>query len=71
MVSYDKEFSRISPGSVVFIYGIQWAIKSGYKYIDFAQGLDPYKLALKPDQLDIYTVRIIPNNLKTRILRKL
>ncbi len=71
LISYDKEFSKMSPGAVVFIYGIQWAIRNGYKYIDFAQGLDPYKLALKPDQIDIYTVSIAPNNLKTRILRKI
>ena len=56
ITAYDKDFSKISPGSVLFIYGIKTAIENGFKSFDLSVGLEPYKLAFKPKKIDIFTV---------------
>ncbi len=71
LTAYDTDYSDLSPGKALFIYGIRKAIEEQYKVFDFSQGLDTYKLAFKAEKHEMRSYSIMPRNLKSYLLRLL
>jgi CelD/BcsL family acetyltransferase involved in cellulose biosynthesis len=71
ITAYDRDYSSLSPGKVLFIYGIRHSIDEKYSHFDFAQGLDEYKQMLNADKYQIYSYKILPRNLRSLLLRVL
>lgn len=44
-IGYDSNYSKLSPGTAMMAYSIQYAIQNGYREYDFGRGHVDYKLA--------------------------
>ena len=65
ITSYNPDYSKISPGTVLVAVNIELAIEQDYKYYDFARGLDPYKQSFGPEEYQTKNVSIKRKRLKT------
>jgi CelD/BcsL family acetyltransferase involved in cellulose biosynthesis len=46
MMGYNPEFSRLSPGALVVVLSIRYAIENGFRRYDFARGGEDFKRSL-------------------------
>jgi CelD/BcsL family acetyltransferase involved in cellulose biosynthesis len=62
---YEPDYSKMSPGIILFMESIRHAIGRGYKVYDLAMGLDRYKLSFKPERIETSMVDIKRKKVKT------
>jgi CelD/BcsL family acetyltransferase involved in cellulose biosynthesis len=43
LTSYDPQYERASPGTILMVHYIKWAFDSGFLYVDFLRGDEPFK----------------------------
>lgn len=43
MCTYDAEFSRVSPGSLLMFENMRWALDAGFRTIDYLRGVEDFK----------------------------
>jgi len=67
ITGYNPEYSKLSPGTVIFAECIKKAIEEKYKFFDFTVGLDPYKLSFGSEKIETYNITITRKNFKTSI----
>ncbi|NOX84348.1 MAG: GNAT family N-acetyltransferase [Chlorobi bacterium] len=71
ITSYNRDYSKIAPGFVLFAESIKQAIEQNYKYYDFTVGLDLYKRAFGPELYETKNVSITRKNIKTFVAIKI
>ena len=68
MTSYNPEYSKVSPGIVLFAESVKYAIGNKYKFYDLTVGADPYKLSFGPQQIATKNLNISRISLKSIFL---
>ena len=43
LTAYDPRYERASPGTILMVHYIKWAFDSGFHYVDFLRGDEPFK----------------------------
>ena len=71
ITSYDPDYIKISPGIVLFVESIRFAIENGYKGYDLSVGHDPYKLSFGPEELRTKSLEVKRKRFRTNLLLKM
>jgi tetratricopeptide (TPR) repeat protein len=54
----DLTFKGLSPGFIINVYGIRWAIRNGFETYDFQMGNHPYKYEFGAHDREVQCLRI-------------
>ena len=66
--TYDQSWEHFSPGKVLLAKLIEYGIAAQWSQIHFLTGGHPYKLAWRPDVLDLRTIRWYAPSLRGKLL---
>lgn len=71
LTGFDPKYPKISPGNMIGLHSIKWAIENGYRYYEFYQGADSYKLAFGAVIRNPTVVKITNKKPKTLLIEKI
>lgn len=71
ITSFHPDYIKISPGIVLFVESIRFAIENGYKGYDLSVGDDPYKLSFGPEELRTKSLEVKRKRVRTTWLLKM
>ena len=71
LTSYDPEYSKLSPGIILFVDSIKHAIENNFRFYDLGAGQHPYKLSFGPQQLGTKNLHITRNRKRYLLLSKI
>lgn len=63
----DPELRDVSPGRLITIATIRWAIENGYRAFDLLRGNEPYKAHWRAEPRPSVEFRIVPNRPAARV----
>ena len=67
MSGYNDKYAKLSPGAVMLVRSIQYAIENGFLTYDFGRGADNYKFKYGAKQRFNTNVIIVRKNLRTKV----
>ncbi len=65
---YNSQYLDYSPGNVIFLHGIQYAIEQGYTCYDFLRGGEAYKYSLGAQDRYCVNTLITRKNFRSRVI---
>lgn len=71
LTSYDPEYSKLSPGIVLFADSIKYAIENEFNFYDLGTGVYQYKLSFGPQQIKTKYLHIIRKGIRYMFLSKI
>lgn len=70
-IGFDTDWNKLSPGTLLFRYSIEYAISEGAKEFDFLQGDEEYKFRWTKDVRRNVQLFVLSKSIKSRAIRLL
>lgn len=71
ITGFDPNYPKLSPGNMIGLYSLKEAISNGYRYYEFYEGDDSYKLSFGAMRRHPLSAKVTNKKLKTSLMEKM